>query len=120
MKPSQRIIEAFPARPGKKDPYAELLHELLKLQQELLVLESESREIIDKGRRTPPYERGEPHTLSWSAAVRDASPAGKTGSGRTIVNGMRGATRSEQLESDYRSVAARARETIAADATFAG
>jgi pyruvate kinase len=48
MKPSHRIIEAFPARPGKKDPYAELLHELLKLQQELLVLESESREIIDK------------------------------------------------------------------------
>ena len=48
MKPSHRIIETFPARPGKKDPYAELLHELLKLQQELLVLESESREIIDK------------------------------------------------------------------------
>jgi pyruvate kinase len=47
MKPSHRIIEAFPARPGKKDPYAELLHELLKLQQELLALESESAEIIE-------------------------------------------------------------------------
>ena len=47
MKPSHKIIEAFPARHGKKDPYAELLHELLTLQQELLALESESAEIIE-------------------------------------------------------------------------
>jgi pyruvate kinase len=48
MKPSRKIIEVLPARQRKKDPYAELLHELLTLQQELVALESESAEIIEK------------------------------------------------------------------------
>src|SRR5574340_1755964 len=48
MKLSHKATETDPARHGKKDAYAELLDELLKLQQELLTLEAESAGIIRK------------------------------------------------------------------------
>ncbi|SEL52562.1 pyruvate kinase [Nitrosovibrio tenuis] len=48
MNPSHKIIEALPIRYGKKDAYAELLLELVTLQQELLTLEIDSAEIIEK------------------------------------------------------------------------
>ncbi|HEX8873920.1 MAG TPA: pyruvate kinase [Nitrosospira sp.] len=48
MKLSHKATETDPARHGKKDAYAGLLDELLKLQQELLTLEAEFAGIIRK------------------------------------------------------------------------
>jgi pyruvate kinase len=48
MSPFRKGIRIFPARFGKKSAYTDLLQELRTLQQDLLMLEAESAEILQK------------------------------------------------------------------------
>lgn len=48
MNTSRKVSKTSPSRRGKKDAYADLLQELAALHQDLMTMESESTEILQK------------------------------------------------------------------------